>query len=201
MFSVIIPTLWRSEKTRELLISLNKCPKVGEIVIIDNYPKGRPEYVWKLGKVRMLGQERNIYVNPAWNLGVKESINENLCICNDDVVFDTSVFDFIHDYMDIGIIGQWTDNYYLTETKDLKIERITGRPSGWGCLMFVKKSNWVDIPKNLLIACGDDFLINHVKGGGWKLTGFKIDTRMSTTSLNPEFKTIQENDIKNYNND
>lgn len=195
MFSVIIPTLWMSEKTPELLRRLNGCPDVGEIILIDNRPSARPSL--GLDKLRVLNQNRNIYVNPAWNLGVMEAKNENLCVCNDDVLFNMEIFSFMEKNLR-GIIGQWTDNYYLKKDGEYKVEPISGRPSGWGCLMFVKKSDWVDIPDNLLIACGDDFLIKNIRES-YKLTGLRIDTKMSTTSLRPEFNTIQENDIINYN--
>jgi len=36
MFSVVIPTLWKSPRIHKLLLDLIKCNNVGEIILIDN---------------------------------------------------------------------------------------------------------------------------------------------------------------------
>ncbi len=36
MFSVIVPTMWRSERTLPMLQKLNDCDYVSEIILIDN---------------------------------------------------------------------------------------------------------------------------------------------------------------------
>jgi glycosyltransferase involved in cell wall biosynthesis len=198
-FSVIIPTLWKSDRIYKLLSDLNTCEQVGEIILIDN----SNEYAEKIktipSKVKIVPRDQNMYVNPAWNLGVSLSKFNNLCISNDDINFDTSVFHFIKDHIDSGIVGQSTSNYRtFPSSMNFKVEKIQERPSGWGCLLFLKKSNWVSIPEKLKIACGDDFLMDSVYGGAWQLTGFPIETRMSSTSLLHEFKKIQDDDIATY---
>jgi hypothetical protein len=132
MFTVIIPTMWRSEYTPKLLNDLNNCPEVGEIILIENTPGGENKVV---GKTRYMSQGRNIYVNPAWNWGVREAKYENICICNDDVNFSTSVF--ISPYIRVqGVVGMASDNYYVES--DLSLETFDKRPWGWGCLIFTK---------------------------------------------------------------
>jgi hypothetical protein len=101
--------------------------------------------------------------------------------------------------MDKGVIGQTTENFYIKSSSNgPKIEKIQQRPSGWGCLLFLKKKNWIHIPDNLKIACGDDFLLDNICVGAWQLTGFPIQTEMSTTSGRTEFLEIQANDIHTY---
>ena len=46
-----------------------------------------PQMIHFGAKVQRLEQDNNIFVNPAWNLGVEQAKNENICICNDDVLF------------------------------------------------------------------------------------------------------------------
>lgn len=191
MFTVIIPTMWRSEYTPKLLNDLNNCPEVGEIILIENTPEGENKVV---GKTRYISQGRNIYVNPAWNWGVREAKYENICICNDDVNFSTSVFR--SPYIRVqGVVGMASDNYYVES--DLSLETFDKRPWGWGCLIFTKKSLYKPIPEDLLIACGDDYLIQELPA--FALRGLKVDTRISTTSFNPEFFPIQDNDLKLFN--
>ena len=71
-WSVIIPTLWKPKTFPELLERLQNEPCVDEILIIDNAPHQKasvefgPKIIW-------LEQPQNIFVNPAWNLGVERA--------------------------------------------------------------------------------------------------------------------------------
>jgi GT2 family glycosyltransferase len=196
-FSVIIPTLWKSGRTRKLLEDLNDSEYVGEIIIIDNSRDNRIIY---LDKVKVYNQLENIYVNPAWNLGVSLSKYENLLLCNDDINFDTKVLEYLLSVIDdIGVIGQSSSNYVNFIKDKPNVIPFTKRPHGWGCLICIKKNKWLDIPNELKIACGDDYLINNVKGGAYSLTNVNIFTEMSTTSSSSiELINIQLNDIKIY---
>ena len=78
-FSVVIPTMWYSDKTHRNLVNLNDCDEVGEIILIDNNTPLKPDYIDNLDKVRYLPQKENIFVNPAWNLGVRESVYTYIC--------------------------------------------------------------------------------------------------------------------------
>ena len=191
-FSVIIPTLLRSIHLESLLYNLQQSCYVDEIILIDN----TGSYRSSLSKVRVLTRGENIFVNPAWNLGVREARNENLCICNDDINFNPDVFLFISLHIDKGVIGLDTSNYYLSHDVDFTIESIKERCWGWGCCFFIKKSNYKYIPEQMKIACGDDFLIKHIPA--FVIKGLKISwTSISTTSFNKEFLKIQEEDL-NY---
>ena len=187
-FSVIIPTLLKSPFLRRLLIDLEECPEVGEVIIIDNVGVIKGE-----GKQRILSEKKNIFVNPAWNWGVREAKFDYICLCNDDVNFDPKIFKFMLGKK--GITGLDTDCYY--NAGELGIERITERNWGWGCLIFFHKKEYKEIPNDLLIACGDDYLIKNCET--YKLKGLKVDTKISTTSLLPEFLDIQKQDLEIYN--
>ena len=197
-FSVIIPTMWYSDKIHRNLLKLNDCHEVGEIILIDNNTPLKPSYLDSITKLVYLPQEKNIFVNPAWNLGVKTSQYKNLCISNDDVEFEVDIFYWMLSRIDVGVTGMWTGNYY-GENVELQYERepIVGRPWGWGCLFFIHKDNWVEIDERLKIACGDDFLIRFVKGGGYMIKNMDLGhDEISITTRRGEFFGQQQEDIK-----
>ena len=71
MLSIVIPTLQKNKEILYNLIdSLDTDKSVGEIIIIDNSLKGI-EYISQ--KVKVITPEENLFVNPSWNLGVKEA--------------------------------------------------------------------------------------------------------------------------------
>lgn len=192
-FSVIIPTMWKSEYTPELLDRLCECDYVGEVIIIDNNPYGFKADHWK---IKVVTKGYNIYVNPSWNIGVELAKYENICLCNDDVLFNPSVFEFLSKQMGNGVYGISTENYYLNGDSIFTYNPIKSRCWGWGCVIFLKKKHYVSIPSDLLIACGDDFLISRLPA--FEVKGLKVVTKISTTSFDPIYFPIQDNDLKLY---
>lgn len=193
MFSIIIPTMWFSDKIHRNLSRLNDCEAVGEIILIDNNPSLKPKQI--PSKVKYHTKGENIFVNPSWNWGVELSTYDNLCIANDDVVFDTDIFQFIQPYLGLGIFGMATSNYYERVNKPYNIKPIESRGWGWGCLLFVHKGNWIPIDERLKIACGDDWLFD--KLGGFEISGLDLgDDKISTTSIRAEFFKQQLDDIR-----
>jgi hypothetical protein len=198
MFSVIIPTMWKSDWIHRSISQLEEYNQVGEIILIDNSSEQKELNGEKIYHIR---EGFNTYVNPAWNKAVRISKFDNLCIANDDLVFNPALLDFVKPHIHKGVIGQHISNYDKWETNfNPQIEKMVGRDWGWGCLFFIHKTNWIDIPNDLLIACGDDYLIKNVKGGGWKISGNPLEyDRVSITSLDDKYFPIQENDINTYN--
>lgn len=197
-FSVVIPTMWYSPQIHRNLPNLNDCDEVGEIILIDNNPSLKPQNLGNYEKLKYLPQDGNIFVNPAWNLGVRESVYKYICISNDDIFFNTDIFNWIQPHMDKGVIGMWTGNYYGENVdKPYEIQPIGGRPWGWGCLLFIEKDNWVEIDERLKIACGDDWLIHHVKGGGYQIHNMDLGhDEISITTRRGEFFGQQQKDIE-----
>jgi len=192
MFQKAVAAWWidRPNYSRQLLRGL-----LNDYVMEDKYVNTCRH---NLEKIKYLPQDGNIYVNPAWNLGVDISIYKNICISNDDILFNTDVFDWIQPHIDKGVIGMWTGNYYGENVdKPYEIQPIGGRPWGWGCLIFIQKDNWVRIDERLKIACGDDWLIHHVKGGGYQINNMDLGhDEISITTRRGEFFGIQQEDIQ-----
>jgi hypothetical protein len=199
-FSVIIPTLWKSNFIYKLLDDLESSSYVGEIILIDNnneYDKHIEKYYTKINLVR---SETNLYVNPSWNIGANLAKYENLVICNDDINFDAdSTLSYISTVIDdVDIIGLDINNFY-SDKCDPMLKKIEGRPSCWGCLMFIKKNKWIYIPESLKIACGDDFLLKSYSDNAYMITNISVDGEISATSILPDFFNLSFKDIDLYN--
>lgn len=196
-YSVVIPTLWYSPRIYKLLEDLEKCNEVGEIILIDNNNLFSTKNIIN-SKLRVISTNENSFVNPAWNLGVEYAKYNYIALCNDDINFSTDIFKSITPkLLNFNIIGQATENYYIMASSTMDVIPIKERPSGWGCLLFFKKENWIPIPSYLKIACGDDFLLDNSNKVG-ALTKFAIATEISTTSFRKEFDSIQALDIDQY---
>ena len=92
MLSIIIPTMQKDlEVLNKLLLELDGDDSVGEILVIDNSCKG---FKTDLKKVKVFAQKENLFVNPAWNLGIKLSSKEIpfFGILNDDIIFPKNLF-------------------------------------------------------------------------------------------------------------
>lgn len=194
--SVIMPTMWRSKRTEALIESLNNTSCVSEIIIIDNDVNSRPD-IDLPEKVVLLEQEENIFVNPAWNLGVKESKEDYLCIINDDItVVCEEVFPVILNVLkEIPCIGIHPNSY---EYEDEAILMTAGHAigKGWGCCIFLQKDKWVDIPEQIKIWFGDNWIVQNYKECVSAV--FPVITEMSTTSNAEDLSDVIKKDIKEW---
>jgi len=167
-FTVVIPTMWRYKPFTNFLTDLVKFHLIDEIIIINNDIKQTPDApVLHHEKVRMIEFVENIYVNPAWNLGVHESKNKNICILSDDVIFDIKTFYHVQEVLSptcgvVGIcLGDPNHNQPPFQTGSIKIKPWEGEPVvGFGCLMFVHKDTWIDIPDDFKVYCGDSWIFD-----------------------------------------
>lgn len=184
-FSVVIPTMWMSNRLSKLLLDLNNSDYVGEIILIDNdanNSKKLPlEFLDSQDKIKIFDFGKNIYVNPAWNIGVDVAREEHICICNDDVNFDVDIlFKEIESNKDlVGIIGVNYNSY--NENGDGLVRTGHHIGSGWGCIMFIKKEYYIPIPDDLKIWYGDLWLANKLKPYNI-FSKSRIFSEISTTS-------------------
>ena len=204
-YSVIIPTLWKSNRTHKLLSDLIKCQYVDEIILIDNAGKFF-EYYEALDKVKLVKVEENIYVNPAWNLGIKIAKNDLIALVNDDINFDTNVFGVLDGNIlnQFGIVGMGEGNYkeQIDETKGpyLDVWKPGVNDWGWGCMILLDKKNWIDIPDNIKIWYGDNIIKDVNPSPKACLRNFKVETEMSTTSDEKKWDDVKKKDYENFIN-
>jgi beta-1,4-mannosyl-glycoprotein beta-1,4-N-acetylglucosaminyltransferase len=195
--TVVVPTMWRYKRFVEFLKKLVEHPIVGEIIIINNDNRETPsDQILQHEKIRMFDFGRNIFVNPAWNLGVKESRFNNICILNDDVEFDLTLIDKITDVLTteklLGLCpGLQEFNQPTIVNGKIHFEKYTNQNLfGFGCLMFMQKTNWIPIPLGLDIYFGDDWIIETMRARfdqTFLITDLLFFTPYATTT-----KTLEE---------
>ena len=186
MLSIVIPTVWGHEPFCRFLEHVVELPVVGEIILINNNVDKTPDHsVLSNHKVQMHNQKENIFVNPAWNLGVSLAKNNTVCILSDDVLVDLRIFFEADRFIskDIGLLSiginhqlfraqnnqfDDVDPANLILTGDLKIRASTKGPhtTGMGSLFFIHKDNWIDIPDSLKVYWGDTWQLNIQSGLG-----------------------------------
>ena len=203
-YSVIIPTLWKSNRIHKLLWDLIKSEFVDEIILIDNASKYF-EYYEALDKVKLVQTSENIYVNPAWNLGIKIAKNNNIALLNDDINFDPNIFGLINSetLSNYGIIGMGEGNYKSLNIEGdpiLEVWKPGVNDWGWGCFIMLNKKDWIDIPDNIKIWYGDNFIKDVNPAPKACLRNFRVETEMSTTSDEKEWDERKKEDYNNFIN-
>lgn len=166
-YTVIIPTMWRCPQiTIPFLAELAACPHVEEIIVIDNDSSRMPTYI-PTKKVTVWSFGKNIYVNPAWNFGVKESKTDLICIVNDDIAFDVKVFEKLIPHLtpNNGVFGlcpgEKDFNQTPITTGNIDIVPWNGEHTyGFGCLFFLHKANWYPVPDGLDVYYGDNYIFD-----------------------------------------
>jgi hypothetical protein len=157
MFTVVIPTIWKPDTFEEQLNSLCCSEYVDEIILINNDKKITPNFnILNHKKILHVTPPRNLVVNPSWNLGVNLSNNNNICLLNDDILFDLNVFKFMLDHKEKTLCGLAMNN----QEGDLRLVLSDTRIHGFGCMMFVRKDTYDRIPDNLIYLHGDDYLFH-----------------------------------------
>lgn len=197
-FSVIIPTLQKSDLLAPMVERYCAHPTVGEVLIVNNAPDSLP---FADPKVRVLQQDANIFVNPAWNLGVSEARYPFLAIANDDLVFDTALFTMAEKWLrrpGVGILGPHLSCFNAEAGSRVWVRPVYGRRFAFGTLMFMRSERYVAIPERLKIWFGDDYLFNHQRHRNWVFGGYRIDTPMSVTSGLPEFNARLADELAEY---
>ena len=103
--SVVIPTLQKKlEILNNLIKMLDSDNFVTEIIVIDNSTKG---YIYESNKVKVIVPKENLFVNPSWNLGVKESKEDIVALLNDDITIPENFCKNVVSQMNekMGVVG------------------------------------------------------------------------------------------------
>lgn len=196
-FSIIIPTMWKSDFLSDSISNYITSDLIDEIIIIDNDPTKKINLP-KNDKIKYLTKGHNIFVNPSWNWGVKYSKNENLLIINDDLHIKdiTSIlkklsecqFDFVGlDYKNLNT----GNGIVIKQKKD-------DMTNGFGCFLFIKKSKYIIIPEDIKIWFGDRILFNSISNKG-EISFDNIQIELSkTVKSSKHFTDIIDKDRKNF---
>lgn len=190
-YSVVIPTMWESDKIFTMLDIYQESQYVDEVIIIDNAPEKKIKINYSKCNVCTRGE--NIYVNPAWNWGVALSRNNNVIIANDDIIVrELDSLILLCNDREYELIGA---NFSIPfDDKNVIKPLIGSKGYGFGCLMFIKKEHYITIPYDLKIWRGDHILVKNLNVG--LFGGRYIETEMSVT-VN-KFKMKASQDTKTY---
>lgn len=209
--SIIIPTMQKdNDILQRLLDTLNCDSSVKEIILIDNSTKGF-ENIFE--KVRVIIPEKNLFVNGSWNAGVNEIKTEYFGILNDDVLIAKNFCSDILAFLDTensGLFGLAQDSelnitnkddYSLPQRDLLSIIPMqkTKDTYFWGSAFFGKKENYYEIPQDLKIYCGDNYLLKMNYDNNktnYEIRGCKVKHLQSLTCR--DYNEVLAEDIKNY---
>lgn len=213
MISVVIPTLQKDKKCLiNLINTILLDDAAGEIILIDNSLKGfEGEDFCKDNRVRIITPDKNIYVNPAWNLGVKEAKYDIVALLNDDIALPEGFLSFTKAQMtpDMGVIGFQSDRF--VETRDniefnppkenLHLKKTNYMDKYWGIAIFFYKEAYHPIPEDIKIVYGDCWIFYKALKAGrknYKISGQTIYHLGSLSSGDKGFNPVCKNDAKIY---
>ena len=213
MFSVIIPTLQKNINVLNKLIEELDCNDViGEILIIDNALNG---FSHDSSKIKVLIPQTNLFVNPSWNYGISKAKYDYFVLLNDDLLlpknFCKQIYDFLQDER-VGLVGLSTECVKSKTEEDFNEYppdcKIDFKPIGnemflnyWGAAIFGKKTNYYQIPENLKIWCGDNYLLKRNcenKKLNFQTEGMMIKHLGSLSCNEKKFDKFKSRDLKNY---
>ena len=218
--SVIIPTVQKNLRVLyQSLGILQNDDVVSEIFIINNFDKELcvPPH---LKKVRIYHPEENLYVNKSWNIGIENIENERFLILNDDIVgceyfcskvLETNILEDEKTGL-VGLSGTYI-NQYSNKTVKLKTPVINEQDivsfipltrylhtGDWGSAFFGKKSSYYEIPEDIKIIYGDNYLLyqNQINNKiNYEIKGLPFNHIHSLSSASKEFSPIVCLDIAN----
>ena len=197
--------MWRNSSftiaALEYYLSLEEVTK---IIIIDNDFSRRPKSeVFKSNKIKILNYGKNIYVNEAWNKGIDNAGKDLVCICNDDIRVEKLAISLISEFESInpdaidliGVSNDPSNKCFGICPFKMDLTKNVGLQAGglFGIAMFLRKKNYKQIPKNLKVWYGDDYLARKCKNV-FTISPIRITGGMSTTisSLRKEGGNIDE---------
>jgi len=156
--SICIPVYNNLKFTKQVLESIkeNIFFKDYEILILNNWSTdGTKEYLEELDneKLTVINLEKNIYVNPWWNLLATRARWEYLLFLNNDITlfknFDIKLIAYHEDWK---IVCPYTKQYWDESLPFYQLDNIN-----WTCFLL-KRQEFERIPYELRLWWGDNYL-------------------------------------------
>lgn len=206
--TVVIPTLQKNKIILSNLIrSLDSDEFVDEIILIDNSLQG---FKGNSKKLKVIMPDKNLYVNPSWNLGVKLAKNEIIALLNDDIIIPQGFCGEVGAQITLqtGIAGmcekcikELPEVFEIPLKEEIKLEPASYMDYYYGIAMFFHKENYYKIPDEIKIVYGDCWIFMQAKRNkkqNRRICGCTVYHYGSLTSGRVEFNPIAKNDAKIY---
>ncbi len=202
-FSVIIPTMWYSNQLMQMIPVYQKCNLIAEIIIINNNKSLTPEYFLNknnLQKLKMISPDANIFVNPAWNLGVSHASHTPI-LANDDII--VSELDALlhavraskYDLIGASVNSKTAHNpprFFAAINK-----KTQGFPRrSFGCFMVCR--NYKYIPEQMIIYSGDTFQFDQAQNPAIIIRNHIHTPISQTLRKRPDLKLLGKSDPHTY---
>ena len=208
MLSIIIPVYNQRHYTRSILAQIPLMTVWEyEIIVIDSASSDETqESIKTYSNVRYIRPEKNIFVNGAWNLWVKEAKGEYICIMNNDLELthgrDKPLIEWLVDNI------QMTSPIYTIGEKPFNWRWYRNNPRNFynicGHCFVMRKSDRVEIPDRFKIWYWDNRQYEQMarrKGIEMPILASKIHHYESKTvkSKNKMIDMIIESDTREWN--
>lgn len=185
--------MWRHPPFWQFAQQVAAVEHVSEVLVINNDPAHQPMLGPSHHKTRLAGLNTNLFVNPSWNWGMSQTKSPLVCLMNDDIIFDVSVFAqvalWFRPYH--GVLGLGNGDSQACTTVMFDKYQPYQSVFGFGQLMFFNRHHWCNIDAELLVFGGDNWIFDHMQAltnNNHVITGLRYHTPYATTSRHHRHK-------------
>lgn len=196
-FSLIIPTMWYAPQIKSMIGQYIDADLIAQIIIINNNAAQTPAYIKRMqsSKLLLIDPGKNIFVNPAWNLGAAHA-NHTIILANDDIIIN-KLLELLQllAASPYDLVGASVNNKLISSKALSPLKNGSPFPRrSFGCFMMVR--NYTYIPEQMLVYSGDVMLYKMAKKPAI-IKGDYIFTPISTTiRKRPDLHQAGQNDAK-----
>jgi len=209
---LIIPTLWLCDRFTSTLQGYLRLDEISQIIVVDNKPSARPATISAMlshEKLVVLEQQQNIYVNAAWNLGIR-SLEQKaglVGLINDDITLPDHVIQTVttRSWDPGDVLGLLPVPAEHGEPHELAIRplaytiklSIGQQYPGFGSALFFERAPYKPIPDSLRIWFGDDWILrNSSTVYGLFCPAITVEQHVSMRAMKQaaDFRAILESD-------
>jgi len=198
LITIIIPTMWRASlQTQHFIRSLSASELQFELIVINNSPEKTPDWFKPLvaeGTVSLEIKCNNIFVNPAWNLGVQSAKTEFVALVNDDISFNPHGLYVACEHLRRfgGVVGLDTEGFQTAPNTPC-ITRNTDLKGGWATMMLFHRTAFRPIPEDIKIWCGDLIILKTLRPA-WSVMLQDLVGEMNATASDAGFNEQKKRD-------
>ncbi len=197
-YTIIIPTMWYyPDYLIEMVSRYNAITEIAEILIVNNRKEG--ELKFTENKVRVLGDGNNQYVNPSWNLGVRESKTDKIILANDDIKIEKvrGLIAYADHFLKVGRVIGVDSTCFKSDTPNWEAKFTNKMNYGFGVFLTINKQSYVPIPKEFKVWYGDT--IQFKENTPISIAGCRIVTPMQGTSSKLNLRKERVSELKAFN--